>query len=108
MVPSLPRRAMVALALAAAVTLPSWANGSAEPGAGRAQVAPAAAGVPLVSTAWGWLRALWSEAGCGFDPSGSNCGVQSSPGTDAGCGLDPNGRPICGPTGPGTSISHGR
>ena len=43
---------------------------------------------------WSWLSTLWSEEGCGIDPSG-RCGKAPAPTQQAaGCGIDPDGR--CG------------
>lgn len=41
------------------------------------------------ATLWSFVSSIWSDAGCGWDPSGQ---CLPAPQTDAGCGWDPYGQ----------------
>jgi hypothetical protein len=74
-------------------------------GASAAASGPQPGREPAASL-WGWLTALWAEAGCRADPDGcagaqvdngchldpSGCATEE-PSLDNGCRLDPNGAP---------------
>ena len=63
---------------------------AAEP-AGRAE--PRAQGLAAeLSSLWGWLAELWSEAGCYIDPyGGCSPGPAVLDNSETGCYIDPNG-----------------
>jgi len=89
------RRICAVLLLAAALLVP-WAASAAPRSPAEIRTASPA----LLPRLWSLLTALWADAGCGLDPSGScHGGPQStapaSPAFfDEGCGIDPDGR--CG------------
>ena len=70
-------RRLAVLVLSLALVAPSGASATVTgPEPGREPVA----------SLWGWLTALWAEAGCRIDPSG--CAAAQG---DNGCRADPNG-----------------
>jgi|SRR6202035_1873807 len=59
----------------------------------RGQAASSAAKPSVPARLWGFLVSLWSDEGCGLDPSGSCKGslIPTQIHSDAGCGIDPDG-----------------
>jgi hypothetical protein len=96
MMPRSFRRTTILLLLVALFATP-WVSAEPRPAdSARPAQALEPARFDLLHQLWNTLRGLWSETGCGIDPSG-RCvpkpGPQPPPTlqTDTGCHIDPNG-----------------
>jgi hypothetical protein len=107
MVASFPRRAVLAVALTVALSLPSVVAASSLGVAGSPQLRTSPAGSALVGRLWSWFAAWWPDESCGADPDGACIGSAPAPRLrpQESCGLDPNGQ--CGSLAPkhGSSAS---
>jgi hypothetical protein len=89
---SFRRRAIVAMALAVALSLPSaMAASSLAAGFPLLRATPAIGGV--VTRLWSWFAAWWPDNGCGADPNGGCAASAPAPKLrpQEGCSADPNG-----------------
>ena len=93
------RRHLVALTLAALLTLPSLALA-----APRTQAHPQAVHASFASQLWGFLQHLWAGEGMPIDPNGRlGRGTLAHVSGASGMSIDPDGRATCqSPTSPVT------
>ncbi len=91
---SFPRRAVLALALVVALSLPSAMAASPLAAAGAPLLRTPAAGSTAITRLWSWLAPWWPDNGCSLDPNGGCASIAPVPPVrPSNCGsADPDGR----------------
>jgi len=99
---SFPRRAVLALALVVALSLPSAMAASSLAAAGALPLRTLPAGSAALTLLWRWLAPWWPGNGCSADPDGRCLGGATVPPVhpQEGCSADPSGRCVGGATAP--------
>jgi hypothetical protein len=98
------RRITLAVAFAAALSLPLAAGSSSLAWHAAPKLALAMPSGHVFSGVWDWLRALWPLNGCSIDPSGHCTGAAQGQRVrpQNGCSADPDGQRCVGRTSPGS------